>query len=68
MILKIILLHEMIHHYQTMNETKFLCNNEKEFVAYKLQKKWIEENTELDFHKVAIGPLLYLVLQHCNYF
>lgn len=62
------LLHEMIHHYQAMNKMNYNCSDLREYAAYKLQKKWIEENTKLDFNKVAIGPLIYLTIQHCNYF
>lgn len=40
------LVHEMVHHAQTLNNAKFPCQQERNREAYSLQNKWLEENGE----------------------
>ena len=40
------LVHEMVHHAQTLNAKRYACNDAKERDAYMLQNRWLVERGE----------------------
>jgi hypothetical protein len=40
------MVHEMVHHAQTLSGQKYACNNAKEGEAYTLQNRWLKEHGE----------------------
>ena len=38
--------HEMVHHAQTLSGKHYVCNNAKEREAYELQNRWLAEHGE----------------------
>jgi uncharacterized protein DUF6647 len=60
-----ILVHEMVHHLQTVGGLKFACPQEREELAYKAQERWLElfgHNLEQDFQ---LDPFSILVKSKC---
>ena len=64
---KSILLHELVHHFQHINNSSFQCSRHKEKQAYKIQFTFLEENGIDDPKKaISLGDLMYLVLTTCS--
>jgi uncharacterized protein DUF6647 len=60
-----ILVHEMVHHLQTVGELKFACPQEREELAYKAQDRWLElfgHNLTEDFQ---LDPFSILLKSKC---
>ncbi len=60
-----ILVHEMVHHLQNSNKSKFTCAQEREKLAFIAQEKWLNLfNTNLQ-HEFGIDALTLLVSTNC---
>ena len=62
-----ILLHELVHHLQYLNNVKVICSSESEWQALELQVTWLrqqEVEDPLDF--LGINPRFLLMLQQCE--
>ena len=60
------LVHEMVHHLQTVAGLHYACPEEREALAYEAQGKWLKQfgtNLEREF---AIDRLTLLVITHCG--
>lgn len=61
-----VLVHELVHHFQEMHQTKFECDAAREAKAFELQEKWLRlfgESLEEDFQ---IDPFTLLVRTSCG--
>ena len=62
-----ILVHEMVHHLQTLAGTKFECPQAREQLAYAAQQRWLGlfgHNLEDDFQ---LDPFTLLVTTRCMF-
>ena len=62
-----ILVHEMVHHLQTLAGTRFECPQAREQLAYAAQQRWLElfgRNLEEDFQ---LDPFTLLVTMRCMF-
>lgn len=61
------LVHEMVHHVQSVTGKKFACEQEREALAFAAQQKWLEKfggSLEADFE---IDPFTLMVRTNCPY-
>ena len=64
---KSILLHELVHHFQHINNTNFQCPRHQEKQAYEIQFAFLEENGIDDPKKaISLGDLMHLILTNCS--
>jgi len=62
-----ILLHELVHHFQYINNINFRCPPHKEKQAYEIQFAFLEENGIDDPKKaISLGDLMHLILTTCS--
>ena len=59
---KSILLHELLHHVQYHNKVLYQCINQMEEEAWPLQKKYLKEFHNIDWH---YDELWYLMISTC---
>ena len=59
-----VLVHEMVHYLQDMNEMKFNCSQEMEKMAWPIQQKYLKQkhNYDWDYDK-----LWFTMISNCNY-
>jgi hypothetical protein len=61
-----ILLHELVHHLQYLNNVKVTCEFEHDFQAFKLQAAWLsEQGVEYPLDLMGVDLRYVLVLSHC---
>lgn len=48
-----LLVHELVHHAQLFSKRKYACPDAKEYEAYTLQNKWLEDQGERPFASQA---------------
>jgi hypothetical protein len=62
-----VLLHELVHHLQYLNNVKATCASEYELQALKLQVAWlIEQGVDDPLGLLGISPLYLLMLGQCE--
>ena len=62
-----VLVHELVHHIQTVTGQKFACDEEREALAFTAQERWLGlfgSNLETEF---GLDPFTLLVRTHCLY-
>ena len=59
-----VLLHEMVHYLQDMNDHKFGCTAEMERDAWPIQQRYLKERHDYDWD---YDGLWYAVISTCNY-
>lgn len=62
-----VLVHEMVHHLQSVSDIRFACPNEREAIAYRAQDAWLGlfgENLESAF---GVDSATLLVRTVCTY-
>ena len=60
-----VLVHEMVHHLQTLSEQKYSCPQERERLAYDAQEKWLNLMGRSIQSEFEIDPFSMLVLTRC---
>ena len=61
-----VLVHEMVHHLQTVAELRYACPAEREKLAYEAQERWLEQfHTSLE-REFGIDKLTLLVSTNCG--
>jgi hypothetical protein len=61
-----VLVHELVHHFQTANREKFDCPAQREVAAFELQDKWLRlfgSTLEAEFQ---VDPFSLLVRTSCG--
>ena len=61
-----VLVHELVHHFQEMNQTKFNCEAQREAKAYELQEKWLRLFGVSLEEEFQIDPFTLLVRTSCG--
>jgi hypothetical protein len=62
-----ILLHEVVHHLQYLNNVKVTCQTEYEYQAIELQVTWLrEQGVDDPLDLLHINPLFILMLRQCG--
>jgi len=61
-----ILVHEMVHHLQTLGGKKYACPQEREGLAYEAQEKWLNLMGRTIQTEFKMDPFTMLVLTHCT--
>ena len=62
-----VLVHEMVHHLQTLARLRFACPQEREQVAFQAQQRWLGAfGTDLE-HEFALDPFSLLVNSNCGF-
>ena len=61
-----VLVHELVHHFQEMHETKFECDAAREAKAFELQEKWLRLFGESLEEAFQIDPFTLLVRTSCG--
>lgn len=60
-----ILVHEMVHHLQNMNDHEYACPAAREALAYHAQAKWLELFGRDLFTDFSIDPMTLKLTTHC---
>jgi hypothetical protein len=60
-----VLVHEMVHHLQTLAGLKYNCPQEREQLAYEAQEKWLGLMGRSIHTEFEIDPFTLLVITHC---
>jgi hypothetical protein len=62
-----IIVHEMVHHLQTLGKLKFACPQEREQIAFLAQQRWLTAfDTDLE-REFELDPFTVLVNSSCGY-
>jgi len=61
-----VLVHELVHHFQEMHQTKFECDAEHEAKAFELQEKWLRLFGFSLEEEFQIDPFTLLVRTSCG--
>jgi hypothetical protein len=62
-----ILVHEMVHHFQVVEDESFPCSGARERDAYAAQGRWLAQHGETLEGALAINPLFVLLTANCLY-
>jgi hypothetical protein len=62
-----ILVHEMVHHLQNVENLKFECPQEREQLAYKAQEQWLGLFGRDLLREFELDPFTLLVATRCGY-
>ena len=62
-----VLVHEMVHHLQSIGELKFECPQEREQLAYKAQEQWLNLFGRDLLRDFELDPFTLLVITKCGY-
>jgi hypothetical protein len=62
-----ILVHEIVHHLQTLSDERFGCPAEREKRAYEVQGRWLEAHGESLEVSLGISPMFLLVATNCMF-
>jgi hypothetical protein len=62
-----ILVHEMVHHLQNVENLKFECPQEREQLAYKAQERWLGLFGRDLLRDFELDPFTLLVATRCGY-
>lgn len=61
------LVHELVHHFQNVNELQFKCSAEREKLAYDLQIAWLREQGVADpYELLEINYFFVVLLSVCR--
>ena len=61
------LVHELVHHFQTVHGLPYGCNAEREKLAYELQIKWLREQGVDDPHSLLqINDFFIVMVSMCR--
>jgi hypothetical protein len=60
-----VLVHEMVHHLQTLAGRKYNCPEERERLAYQAQDKWLSQMGRSIHTEFQIDPFTLLVMTRC---
>lgn len=60
-----VLVHELVHHFQEVHQTKFECDAAREAKAFELQEKWLRLFGESLEEEFQIDPFTLLVRTSC---
>lgn len=61
-----VLVHELVHHFQEVHQTKFECDAAREAKAFELQEKWLRLFGETLEEAFQIDPFTLLVRTSCG--
>lgn len=61
-----VLVHELVHHFQEADKTKFECDAAREAKAFELQEKWLRLFGESLEEEFQIDPFTLLVRTSCG--
>jgi hypothetical protein len=61
-----VLVHELVHHLQTVSGQRFACPQERERDAYALQARWLERFGGSLERDLDLAPIYVLVASHCG--
>ena len=62
-----VLVHEMVHHLQTLARLKFACPQEREQIAFRAQQRWLGAfDTDLE-REFELDPFSLLVNSNCGF-
>lgn len=61
-----VLVHELVHHLQTVRGQRFACLGERERDAYALQARWLERFGGSLERDLSVDPTYVLVVSHCG--
>jgi hypothetical protein len=62
-----ILVHEVVHHFQTVSGERFDCPAAREKLAYEVQGRWLESYGESLEATLRISPMYLLVATNCMF-
>jgi hypothetical protein len=60
-----VLVHEMVHHLQSLAGLKYSCAQERERLAYEAQEKWLGQMGRSIHSEFEIDPFTLLVITRC---
>ncbi|RXT56587.1 hypothetical protein B6S44_05875 [Bosea sp. Tri-44] len=60
-----VLVHELVHHFQEVHQTKFECEAAREAKAFELQEKWLRLFGESLEEEFQIDPFTLLIRTSC---
>lgn len=60
-----VLVHEMVHHLQNLDGSKFACPAERERLAFRAQDAWLKQFQTTLANEFAIDPMTPLVRTNC---
>jgi hypothetical protein len=60
-----VLVHEMVHHLQTLAGQKYNCPEERERLAYQAQEKWLSQMGRSIHAEFEIDPFTLLIITRC---
>jgi hypothetical protein len=61
-----VLVHEMVHHLQTLKSERYNCSAEGEKLAYEAQEKWLVQYGKNLEGELGLDPFSVLVKSLCN--